>query len=207
MNPSLPSTRRPLGQTALLALLAALSVGVGAERADRGKPMTLESDKPCNLDLIKQVSVCSGNVVLAQGSLLLRADRLELRETPDGYRQALLLAAPGSTAQYRQRRDGGDETVEGQAERIEYDSRAGTVRFSGSALVRRLRAGAQPDEIHGAMIVWDSLSEQFSVEGGAATQANPGGRVRAVLNPRPEAAAPAASAPPLRTSPSLGDRK
>ncbi|MFN0186858.1 MAG: lipopolysaccharide transport periplasmic protein LptA [Aquabacterium sp.] len=200
-----PLTLQARTAAALALLLTALPVV--AEKADRTKPMTLESDKPCTVDLVKQVSVCSGNVVLSQGTLLLRADRLELRETPNGYRQALAQAAAGGTAQYRQRRDGADEVVEGQAQRIEYDSRAGTLRFSGQAQVRRLRAGVAADEIHGALIVWDSLSEQFSVEGGAVTPANPGGRVRAVLNPRPDVAASAPMAPALRSSPSLSDRK
>ncbi|OYU75112.1 MAG: organic solvent tolerance protein OstA, partial [Burkholderiales bacterium PBB5] len=112
-------------------------------------------------------------------------------------------------ASYRQKRDGSDEFVEGQAQRIDYDSRAGTLRFDGAAVVRRLRGPVVADEIQGALILWDSTAESFNVQGGTATATNPGGRVRAVITPR--APADSASAPDaaagLKASPVLGDRR
>ena len=194
----------------------ALALGIGtpwaaAERADRTKPLTMESDRPCTVDLVRQVSVCTGNVVIAQGTLVIRADRVELRETPEGYRTATAIGSPGKPAVYRQKRDGGDEQLEGSAERVEYDARADTLRFVGAAQVRRMRGTVASEDIQGALIVWDNAAELFSVQGGASTPSNPGGRVRAVLSPRAEPAASAASAPPsgssLRPSTSLGERK
>ena len=190
--------------------LALSSPAASAERADRSKPMTLESDQPCIVNLQKQTSVCSGNVSISQGSLILRADRLELRETPEGYQMAQAIGGAGKPASYRQKRDGSDEVIEGQAQRIDYDSKAGTLRFEGQAQVRRLQGGTQADEISGALIVWNSVSETFSVSGGAPSASNPGGRVRAIITPRlpaeaAEPAAPAASA--LRPSATLGDRR
>ena len=82
------------------------------------------------------------------------------------------------------------------AERIDFDGRADTLRFTGNGNVRRLRGSTVADEISGAVIVWDNTAELFTVQGGAATPTNPGGRVRAVLSPRVEAAAAAPSAPP-----------
>ena len=193
----------------IAALLALLGASACAEKGDRGKPMTLESDQPCTVNLLKQTSVCSGNVVISQGTLQLRADRLELRETPEGYQLAQASGSAGKPAAYRQKRDGVDETVEGQALRIDYDSKAGTLRFEGQAVVRRLRGAVVADEIQGALIVWDSAAESFSVRGGAATAANPGGRVRAVISPRTPAEPASAPAAPatLRASPALGDRR
>jgi lipopolysaccharide export system protein LptA len=193
-------------------LLAALATGFGApaqaEKADRTKPMTLESDRSCTADLVRQTSVCSGNVVIAQGTLQIRADRVELRETPEGYRQALAAGTPGQPAQYRQKRDGSDEWVEGSAERVEYDSKADTLRFVGNAVVRRARDGQTSEEIQGNLIVWDNSAETFSVQGGAATPSNPSGRVRAVLTPRdPASAASAPVGAPLRPSGTLGERR
>ena len=193
-------------------LLTALALGVApawADKADRSKPMTLESDQPCTVSLIKQTSVCSGNVVISQGTLQIRADRLELRETPQGHQIALALGSAAKPASYRQKRDSADEFVEGQAQRIDYDSKAGTLRFEGTAVVRRLRGTTVADEIQGAVIVWDSVAESFNVQGGVKTDSNPGGRVRAVITPRPrdDAASEAAGASTLKPSPSLGERR
>ncbi|NRF66344.1 lipopolysaccharide transport periplasmic protein LptA [Aquincola sp. S2] len=207
MTPSFPI--RPAAFCCAAALAGAMGAAQ-AEKTDRSKPMTLESDKPCVVNLVKQTSACSGNVVITQGTLLIRADKVELRETTDGYQVASATGADGRPAQYRQKRDGVDEYVEGAATRIDYDSRANTLRFEGQATARRLRGTVTADEIHGAVIVWDNTAEMFSVQGGAATAANPGGRVRAVLAPRDAASAPpaaAASAPLLRSTPSLGERR
>jgi len=133
-----PSIFYPL----LVAALATAAAATHAERADRSKPLTMESDRPCTVDLLRQISVCSGNVVIAQGTLQIRADRVELRETPEGYRQATATGTPGQPAQYRQKRDGGDETIEGWADRVEYDARADTLRFVGNVEARDVYSGA-----------------------------------------------------------------
>ncbi|MBE7420230.1 MAG: lipopolysaccharide transport periplasmic protein LptA [Ideonella sp.] len=190
---------------------AALALPTRAEKADRTKPLTMESDRPCTVDLLRQVSVCSGNVVIAQGTLVIRADRVELRETPDGYRMATAVGAPGHPATYQQRRDGGEELLEGSADRVEYDARADTLRFAGNAQVKRLRGSVVAEDIQGALIVWDNAAELFSVQGGATTPSNPSGRVRAVLSPRAEPPAPGAASTPaataLRPSGALGERQ
>lgn len=189
----------------LAAALLLVVAGATAERADRSRPLTLESDRPCTVDLAKQVSQCSGNVVVTQGTLALRAPRLELRETPEGYQIVTATGEPAAPARYRQKRDGVDETIEGQAQRIVYDGKAATLRFEGDAVVRRLAGAQTRDEIHGRLIVWDAIGEQFSVEGGAATAANPGGRVRAVIAPRDAAAS--APAVVLQPGSGLGERR
>lgn len=179
---------------AALAGVLAATAPAHAERADRSKPMVVEADRPGTVDLQRQVVVFNGNVVISQGTMVLRADRVEMREMPDGFRAASAIGSAGRPATWRQRRDGGgDEVVEGAAERIEFDGKADTLRFVGNGAVRRMRAGTVADEITGAVIVWDNLAEVFRVEGGAPTAANPTGRVRVVLSPRAEAASGAAS--------------
>lgn len=205
-------TGRRLAHAAVLLMLAALAAPVLAERADRTKPMVVESDQGGLIDLQRQVLVYSGNVVISQGTMLLRAQRIEMRETPDGYRMATALGAPGKPAQWRQKRDGVDETMEGSADRIEFDGRADTLRFLGNGTVRRLRGATVADEILGQNILWDNVTEVFQVEGGLASALNPTGRVRAVLSPRVDGAAappaPAASVPgALVPSRSLGGER
>lgn len=208
----------PLRRTAPLVLLAAwLATGSAwAEKADRFKPLNVEADQPGKIDLLNQYVVFNGNVVVTKGTMTIRAGRIEVRETPDGYHSAVAIGAATKPATFRQKRDGVDEWIEGEAERLEYDGKTDTIRFVTNAAVRRLRGNTVADEIAGNVVSYDSIAEVFSVSGGAAaTPTNPGGRVRAVLTPRDgtaaaaEAAAAAASqpAPPLKLSPSLGSGK
>lgn len=190
----------------LLAALVGTTVAAPpafAERGDRSRPMVVEADRPGTVDLQRQVVVFNGNVTISQGTMVIRAERVELRELPDGYREAVAIGSATQPASYRQKRDGVDETVEGSAERIEYDGRAETLRFVGSGAVRRLRGGVVADEITGRVITWNAASEVFSVEGGSPTAANPGGRVRAVLSPRADGA-PAAAPPAAASAPAPG---
>lgn len=167
------------------ALCLALAAPSAADKADRGKPIVVEADKPGTLDLQRQVVVFNGNVQIVQGTMIIRAERIEVREQAGGYRSAVATGVPGKPASYRQKRDGMNEYVEGSADRIEYDARAGTLLFVGNGAVRRLRDGVVADEITGAQIRWDETAELFSVQGGDAAA---GGRVRAILTPRPDAA-------------------
>jgi lipopolysaccharide export system protein LptA len=199
------SAKRVVGALCLSA--AFVGSAAFAEKADRSKPFVIEADKPGSLDLQRQVLMFNGNAVISQGSMVLRAERIEMRELPDGYRTATALGSASKPASWRQKRDGADETVEGTAERIEFDGRTDTLRFIGNGAVRRLRNGAVADEITGASIMWDNLAEVFKVEGGAATPANPQGRVRIILSPRVDTPAGAPAASPLAPSRDLGERR
>jgi lipopolysaccharide export system protein LptA len=195
----------PLAMAAVALALSTVAVSLRAEQADRSKPMVVEAEQPGTVDLQRQVVVFNGNVVISQGTMVLRADRVEMRELPDGYREAVAIGSADHPASWRQRRDGVDETVEGSAERIEFDGRSDTLRLVGNSEVRRLRGGVVADEITGGTIVWDDATETFKVEGRAATATKPGGRVRAVLSPRaltPPASA-ASDAAPLLPSPAI----
>ncbi len=208
-----PARASPWCAKAVVLLAGAMLLGLAAsptlaERADRSKPMVIEADRSGALDLQRQVLLYAGNVVIAQGSMVLRAETVELRETPGGFRAASAVGTPGTQASWRQKRDGVDETVEGRADRIEFDSRTDTLRLVGNSQVRRLRGATVADEITGDVIVWDNVAEVFSVQGGTRSATNPSGRVRAVLSPRGDAAAtpppPGASSPALQPSRSLG---
>ncbi len=181
-------------------LLCSIVLPAQAEKADRYKKMEVESDQPGKVDLQNQVVVFNGNVVVSKGTMVIRASRIEVRETPDGYHVAVATGTPSTLATFRQKRDGINEFIEGEAERLEYDSKADTIRFTNQASVRRLRGTTVADEVTGAQITYDNTAEIFTVAGGAsaATPSNPTGRVRAVLSPRQDspAAAEAASAVP-----------
>ena len=180
-----------LGALVLSAAFLAVSTA-HAEKADRSKPIQLEADR-VTVDDARQVSTFSGNVVLTQGSMVIRGDKLEVRQDKEGFRQGTTW---GNLAYIRQKREGMDEFVEGWAERIEYDSRADKVQMFNRAMLKR-----GEDEVRGTYISYDVTTEFFQVTGSApktATGATGGdGRVRAVIQPK-QKDKPAAAPVPLR---------
>jgi len=181
-----------------------------AERADREKPMNAEADA-LRYDDARQTSVFTGNVVITKGTILIRGVQVEVRQDPQGHQFGTVLAGADQPAFFRQKRDGVNEFIEGEARRIDYDGLADTVRFSGQAVLRRYRGSTLTDETAGGVIVYHNQTEVFSVDGGptSASASNPSGRVRAMIAPKSGAeAAPASPAPgpALRPSTGLGVR-
>ena len=178
---------------ALIAMALSASPAF-AEKADRNKPIQLEADH-ATVDDAKQIATFTGNVVLTQGTTVLRGDKMEVRQDKSGFRNGVVW---GNLAYFRQKRDGSDELIEGWSERIEYDSRADKVQMFNRALLKRGQ-----DEVRGSYISYDAATEFFQVTGGnggaKSATAKPGeGRVRAVMQPKPKDS-PAATPPvPLR---------
>ena len=164
----------------LFPVLAALSLPAFAEKADREKPVNVEADN-VTLDDIKKVSVFEGNVLLIQGTLTLRAQYVEARQSDDGLQN---VSARGNPVSFRQKRDGVDEYVEGYASQADYDNEQSLLRLTGNA---RLRKGG--DEIRGAQITYDAKTEFYKVIGQEGA-AGPSGRVRVIIRPKPKTVEP-----------------
>ncbi len=179
-----------------LALLA--SSPAWAERADRDKPMNIESDALRYEDQ-KQLSTFTGRVLVTKGTIVMRGARLEVRQDAAGNQFGTMFAEPGKRAFFRQKREGLDEFIEGEGETIEYDGKADTVRFVRRAEMRRLAGATLQDQVLGSVIVYNNTTEVYTVDGSpradGAPSAASGGRARATLAPRnPSGTAPAAPA-------------
>jgi len=194
-----PATRGDLsymtGRRLALAIACALVLAGAAhgEKADRDKPINLEADR-VTVDDAKQLATFEGNVVLTQGTMVIRGDRMEVRQDYDGFRHGI---SWGKLAYFRQKREGFDEYIEGWAERIEYDGRADKVQMFTRAAMKRGQ-----DEVRGDYISYDATTEFFQVIGGGAKAAspnNPDGRVRAVMQPKSREKPPAS--PPVTLKP------
>lgn len=189
-----------LGAVLALGLEPAL-----AERADRSKPMNIEADN-LRHDDSRQISIFSGRVVLTKGSIVIRGEQIEVRQDAQGNQYGRVTSAPGQLAFFRQKREGLDEYMEGEAEVIDYDSRADVVKLQGQARLRRLRGATLADEVSGSLIQYNGSTEVFAVDGGASGTDSGRGRVRAMLTPKPEPE-PASPAPNLRTTTTLGGER
>ena len=164
--------------------------GPHAERADKDKPTQIDANRMSSDDA-RRISIFEGNVVLTKGTILVHADRITVRQDPEGFQ---ISTATGVPARFRQKRDGKDEWIDGEALSIEIDDRKEKVELREKARIVR-----DKDEVRGDVISVDTRSEFFSVTGGksAITGTNPEGRVHAVIQPKvkPDDASAGASPP------------
>ena len=169
----------------LALLLACVPVAASAEKADKDKPMHIEADQLVH-DELKQISIFTGRAILTKGSMVMRGARIEIREDPDGYQFGSIWPEAGKRAYYRQKREG-DEYLEGEALRIDYDGKLDRIKLMENAEVRRYRGVVVSDQILGKLIIYNNLTDVLNVDGRRSDEgAKPEGqgRVRAVLAPR-----------------------
>lgn len=163
---------------ALIMLMLALpSAFVLAERADRSQPVNIEADR-LTVDDRTRTHVFEGRVVLTQGSLVIKGDKLVVTQGADGFQTGIATGSGKQLASFRQRREASDDFVEGEAERIEYDSRTERAK-----LFNRARVSTGGDEVRGHYIEYDALTENYlasSLPSGASGE----GRVRAIIQPK-----------------------
>ena len=192
-----------------VAAAAALSIAAAsalAEKADKDKPVNIEADR-VSVDDVKKVQVFEGNVQLVKGTLVIRAERIVVTQDDDGYQRGVATGTAGQPPRFRQKREGQDDYIEGEAERIEHDAKGERTEFFNRAWVK-----SGLDEVRGQFISYDARSERYFVTSGPnGTRAQPGSgeRVRAVIQPRNKegGATPATAAPgaALKTAPALAN--
>jgi lipopolysaccharide export system protein LptA len=173
----------------LLMLCITFHIGARAEKADADQPTNVEANQMA-YDDIKQINTFSGNVVLTRGTLIMKAEKMIVTQSPEGYQFATLYAAPGRPASFRQKRDGGANLwIEGQAaDRIEYDGKIEVARLFSKAKITLLDGTKPTDEVEGEFISYDSRAEFYSVSNAPTGNSKPGpGRIRATIQPRKEA--------------------
>jgi lipopolysaccharide export system protein LptA len=163
-----------------------------AEKADRDKPVNIEADR-VSVDDVKKVQTFEGKVQLIKGTMIIRAERIVVTQDDDGYQRGVATGTPTVLPRFRQKREGLDEYIEGEGERIEHDAKAEKTEFFNRAWVK-----SGLDEVRGQFISYDARSENYYVTSGPnGTRAQPGSssRVRAVIQPK-NTAAPAVVAAP-----------
>jgi lipopolysaccharide export system protein LptA len=173
------NTHKPLFYATCLTLWALLqwSTSVQAEESDRDQPIELEADT-VSVNDAKKISVYTGNVILNQGTLQIKADKMIVREDQDGFQHS---TCTGNPTTFKQKRTGKDEWMQGSGQRIEYNARMDKVQLYTNAWVKR-----GEDIVTGDYISYDANAEYAEVIGG--TKANPNGtagsRVKATIQPK-----------------------
>jgi len=163
--------------TLSLCLLATLPAH--AEKADRDKPMLVEAGK-VSIDDAKKIQILEGDVVITKGSMVLKAERVIITEDRYGFQKGTAFSGKKGLAYFRQKREGKDEYVEGEAERIEYDTNTEVAELFHRAWVK-----SGEDQVKGDYIWYDAVNEKYLVTAGETrTPTGAAPRVRAVIQPK-----------------------
>ena len=170
------ASSRTVVALAVLALASVLPAAAGAKSSDREQPMTLDSDNSdCNQGQANSRCVFSGSVVITQGTLDIRAARAEIVQRNGEVEQVVLT---GSQATMRQEMDDG-ATMNARADRIVYEPKKDVLTLTGNYQVESPRGSNS-----GQKMVYNMGSGQMQSGGD-------GSRVRTVIQPRAQGAAPA----------------
>jgi lipopolysaccharide export system protein LptA len=190
----------------LISALLLCAAGLAqAEKADSFKPTEIKFDQ-VDVDDVKQIRTFTGNVILTRGTLQMKASKAVVTQDPEEYQYVTLTSVPGKPATFRQKRDGeGEQWIEGEAERIEYDGKNELVRLYTKAKVRRLEGSKPSDEVDGEFIFYDSRKEFFSVKNSATGDSKPGaGRGTMVIQPSSKRPPPPATSATPAQQPAAG---
>ncbi|MCG2584957.1 lipopolysaccharide transport periplasmic protein LptA [Massilia sp. TS11] len=168
----------------LACLLTALALPALAEKADANKPIEIDANAYKGNALTQGVEY-TGNVELTRGTLKVRAGRAVVKEDEQGYTYITLFADPGKLVSFRQKRDGGDLWMEGEAERIEYDDKSEVVKFFSRVKLRQLEGTRVTQESTGEHFTYSNRTEAFSMINDASGTTREGQpRVRTVSQPK-----------------------
>jgi lipopolysaccharide export system protein LptA len=164
----------------IVAIAALVALPASATQSDRDKPITFAGDAG-DANLQARGGALTGHVIITQGTLSIRADRIVFKQNPDN---SLSATAYGNPVEIRQKREGGDEYYEGYAQRVEYDGSKDLVELFDRAVLKRGQ-----DEIRSNYVSYNTVTEVFKAEGRPGTTpdpAGPGARVRGTFQPRSE---------------------
>ena len=154
---------------------------VGAQNSEDRKQDINYSANSADMNYQAKSGKLFGNVVITQGTMTIRADRIEFKQNADN---SVSATAYGNPITFRQKREGVDEYFEGYAQRAHYDGEKSLLELFDRALLKRGQ-----DEIRSNYISYNTKTELFKAEGrpdAAATpqDAGPGARVRGVFQPK-----------------------
>ncbi len=158
--------------TLLLAslLLASLPRALFAAPEDKKQPIQVEADSLEIRDL-DNISIYTGNVRLAQGSLLIHSDRLVIYFNDN--KELTLMEMTGKPATFRQLDDEQNEML-GQADKLEYHEPKSLLVLKGNA-----RFSNKGDTIESSSIRINTETDYIEAE-----SSDPDERVRMVIQPK-----------------------
>ncbi len=177
---------------ALLVTLAVSLVAMPAhaQSLDRNQPVNIDADK-VTVDDRNKIHTFEGNVVLTQGTLSIKGDKIIITQDAAGFYNGVATAASGRLVFFRQKRASDGAWIDGEAERIEYSN-----QNERAKLFNRAQIQSAGDMVRGQYIEYDIATENYLVTDAPGrpprgSNAATGGRVHVTIQPKSSNRSPA----------------
>ena len=146
---------------------------------DRSQPIEVSANQ-ATLDDKQSLAVYEGNVVLTQGSLTIKADKLTIKAAKNG--QVDEVIAIGKLAEFTQTPEPNKDPIIAKAEHITY-----SVAQEKIVLTRSASVVQNKNLFQGNVITYNIKQQKLSASGPSETQpeGQPTGRVKMILPPPP----------------------
>ncbi len=158
------------------------SMDVLALASDRDQPIELEADT-ADIDDLKGISIYTGNVVLVQGSMVIKAHKLTLyNDKNKELEKAIAEGAKGKLATFKQRPEGKDKDFRARASTMIYYLKKDKIHLLKNAFV--WQGG---DTFSGDKIIYDTKRETVIAKSQKNKEGQPiksGGRVKVTIQPK-----------------------
>jgi len=154
----------------LSAVLIMASFSASALKDDTNQPINIVSDNQ-SLDMENSVVTFTDNVVITQGSILIKANKVVITRPPESSGKKDTVEAFGTPVTFHQKLDDG-KPVDGKGNKVHYDLGKEFLTLTGNAELKQLDS-----KINGYVITYDVKKQQLK----ATSTAN--SRVKTVLIP------------------------
>jgi lipopolysaccharide export system protein LptA len=166
----------------LLTALLLVAIPAHGQSSDRNQPVNIDADKVA-VDDRNKVHVFEGNVVLTQGTLTIKGDKIVITQSAAGFYNGVATAGGSRLVTFRQKRESDGAWIDGQAERIEYNN-----QNERAKLFNRAQVQSAGNMVRGQYIEYDVVTESYFVtdapERPGGSKAPPENRVHVTIQPK-----------------------
>jgi len=155
----------------LVLLMPMLSFAL---KSDEQKPLQIDANK-ATLDQKQMVTVFSGNLVIAKGSLTVKAEQGTATQDKNGDRTLDLIGKPVFITQMAD--DG--EKIEGQGNELSYNTKTGLAVLTGRARIKKGK-----NVVIGDTLTYNTQTQVYSAQSGVANgiTKEKNGRITVILD-------------------------
>lgn len=159
------------------SLLLSLSGNLMALATDRDQPITLEADT-ADIDDLKGISIYTGNVILTQGSMVIKAEKLTLYNDKNKDLEKAIAVDKKKLARFKQRPEGKTQDFKAKATTLIY-----YIKKEKIHLLENAHVDQEDGSFSGHKIIYDTKNETVIATSKKDKQEKPisGSRVKVTL--------------------------